>query len=499
MNQAGSSPGTKFAGGWGLAAASALLVFFPLASPPEGLSVAGWRTAGVALAMAVLWVTEAIPIPATALLPIVLFPLLGVASVKEAAAPFANPVIYLFMGGFFLALGCQRWRLHQRIALHIIGTTGSRVTRVLGGVMASTAFISMWVSNSATAVMMLPIALSLVALLREHLGDANARATEGLGIAMMLGVAYASNIGGMGTLVGTPPNALLAGFISETYGFHIGFGRWMLVGVPLVIVGTVLTHAILVRLCLPDRTLDVPGLSGQVRSELSKLGPLSRGEIKVASVFLAAAFCWVAQPLFKSFAPGVNDTTIAMGAAILLFCLPVNWRERTFVLGWEDVREFPWGVLVLMGGGLSMAEMMDKTGLAAWLGTLTAAWQGFPILLVVLMVTAAIVFLSELASNTATAATFLPVVASVSLGMGQNPLLLAIPATLAASCAFMLPVGTPPNAVAYATGFVPLPRMLRIGLWINFLFIVLIPMVAFTLAAWVFGIVPGQMPPWAPK
>ncbi len=468
-------------------------------APPEGLSLAGWRTAGVALVMAVLWVTEAIPIPATALLPIVMFPLMGVASVKDAAAPYANPVIYLFMGGFFLALGCQRWRLHQRMALHIIGMTGTRVTRVLGGVMVSTAFISMWVSNSATAVMMLPIALSLVALLREHLGEKDSRSSDGLGIALMLGVAYASNIGGMGTLVGTPPNALLAGFLNETYGIHIGFGQWMLVGVPLVIAGIFMTHMILARLCLTDRKLDVPGLRGQVRVELEKLGPFSRGEITVALVFLAAAFCWIAQPALKPFAPGLNDTTIAMGAAVLLFCLPVDWSERTFALGWEDVREFPWGVLVLMGGGLSMAEMMDKTGLAAWLGTLTAAWQGFPILLVVLLVTAAIVFLSELASNTATAATFLPVVASVSLGMGQNPLLLAIATTLAASCAFMLPVGTPPNAVAYATGFVPLPRMLRVGLWINMLFIVLIPLVTFTLAAWVFGIVPGQMPPWAAR
>lgn len=492
---AGTSSGAARAG---LFTAPLLLAFFLILPPPEGLSVAAWHTAGVVVVMAVLWISEAIPIPVTALLPLVLFPLTGVAPVKDAAAPYANPVIYLFMGGFFLALGCQRWRLHQRMALHIIGMTGSKVTRVLAGVMAATAFVSMWVSNSATAVMMLPIALSVVGLLRERLGD-DARATEGLGIALMLGVAYASNIGGMGTLVGTPPNALLAGFLNETYGLHVGFGQWMLIGVPLVIVGIVLTHAILVRFCLPDRRLEVSGLSSQVHAELAKLGPFSRGEKMVGAVFAAAAFFWVAQPLFKSVVPGLNDTTIAMGAALLLFCLPVDWRSRTFALGWDDVREFPWGVLVLMGGGLSMAEMMDKTGLAAWLGTLTAAWQGFPIILVVVLVTAAIVFLSELASNTATAATFLPVVASVSLGMGQNPLLLAIATTLAASCAFMLPVGTPPNAVAYGTGLVPLPRMLRVGLWINMLFIALIPLVVFTLASWVFGIVPGQMPPWAGK
>ena len=497
MDQPRSSPGQSRAGGWGLVLGIALLVACLLIPPPGGLSLAAWRTAGVASVMAMLWVTEAIPIPATSLLPIVLFPLLGVAPVKDAAAPYANPVIYLFMGGFFLALGCQRWNLHQRMALHIIGMTGSRVTRVLGGVMGATAFISMWVSNSATAVMMLPIALSVVALLRDRLEDADPRPTEGMGIALMLGVAYASNIGGMGTLVGTPPNALLAGFLNETYGVHVGFAQWMIVGVPLVIAGIVLTHFILVRMCLPDRGLEVPGLRQQVRSELAKLGPFSRGEKTVAVIFLAAAFCWIAQPLFKPLAPGINDTTIAIGAAVLLFCIPVDWKSRTFALGWHDVREFPWGVLVLMGGGLSMAEMMDQTGLAVWLGTLTAGWQVLPFLAVVVLITTAIVFLSELASNTATAATFLPVVASVSLGMGQNPLLLAIATTLAASCAFMMPVGTPPNAVAYATGLVPLPRMLRVGLWVNILFIILIPLAVFTVASWVFGIVPGQLPPWA--
>lgn len=245
--------------------------------------------------------------------------------------------------------------------------------------------------------------------------------------------------------------------------------------------------------------MEVPGLQREIRAELAKLGPWTRGEVTVAVVFALAAFCWMAQPLVKPFVPGLSDTTIAMGAALVLFCLPVDWRKGVFALSWKDVGEFPWGVLVLMGGGLSMAEMMDQTGLAKWLGTLAVAWQGFPAFAVVLLITAGIVFLSELASNTATAATFLPVVASVSLGMGENPLLLAIATTLAASCAFMLPVGTPPNAVAYATGLVPMPRMMRIGLWVNMLFIILIPLTVYTVASWVFGIIPGEMPAWAGK
>lgn len=493
------SDGISRAGRVGLLVAPAVVLAVLLTEPPQGLGVDAWRTAGVVGAMAILWVTEAIPIPATALLPLVLFPLLNVAAVKDAAAPYANPVIYLFMGGFFLALGMQRWRLHQRMALWIIGFTGSRVTHVLGGFMAATAFVSMWVSNSATALMMLPIALSVVELLRERMSDAEPRAVDGVGLALMLGVAYASSIGGLGTLIGTPPNALLAGFLNETYGFHIGFGEWMLVGVPLVIAGIPLTHAILVRACLTDRWLEVPGLQHEVGRELAKMGPLSRGEITVALVFFVAAFCWIAQPLLKPFVPGMTDTTIAMGAAVALFFLPVDWRAGKFALCWKDVREFPWAILLLFGGGLSMAEMVDKTGLAAWLGTLTSAWHGFPILVVVVLATTAVLFLTELTSNTATAATFLPVVASVAIGMGQNPLLLAIPTALAASCAFMLPVGTPPNAVVFSSGLVPLPKMARVGLWVNLLFIVLIPLAVFTVALWVFGIVPGETPPWTTR
>ena len=499
MDASSSAPGAHRAGRIGLIAAAIVLAFFWISAPPQGLEQAAWRTAGVALTMAILWVTEAVPIPATALLPLVLFPLMKVAGVKEAAAPYANPVIYLFMGGFFLALGFQRWRLHERLALWIIGLTGSRVTRVVGGFMAATAFISMWVSNSATAVMMLPIALAVVALFKRQLGDADPRSTDGLGIALMLGVAYASSIGGVGTLVGTPPNALLAGFLNETYGYHLGFGQWMLFGVPLVVVGTVLTHAIVVRVCLPDRRLEVPGLKAEIRSELAKLGAFSRGEWTVTFVFSIAVFCWTCQRILEPYVPGLTDATIAMGAAVALFCLPVDWRQGKFALTWDDVGKFPWGVLVLMGGGLSLAEMMDRTGLAAWLGTLTAGWHALPLVLVVVMVTILIVFLSELASNTATAATFLPVVASVSLGMGQNPMFLTIAATLAASCAFMLPVGTPPNAVAYATGLVPMARMMKVGLWVNFLFIILIPVAVFTLGAWIFAMQPGIVPPWAQR
>lgn len=469
-----------------MTAAPVLLGLVLMTEPPQGLSLEAWRTAGVVGVMAVLWMTEAIPIPVTALLPLVLFPLLGVAPVKEAAAPYANPVIFLFLGGFILALGLQRWRLHERGAYWIIGRTGSRVSHVLGGFMAATAFVSMWINNSATTVMMLPMALSVSALFRGHMGS-DEKAKEGLGLALMLGVAYASSIGGVGTLIGTAPNAFMAGFMRENYGVHVGFAEWMLVGVPFVVCGIFLTHALLVRVCLTDRRFEVAGLREEVRGESAKLGGWSRGEIAVAVVFCLAAVAWMAQPLLKPHVPGLSDAVVAMAAAVVLFLIPVDWRRGEFVLAGRDLRELPFGVLLLLGGGLSMAEMIDSTGLAAWLGSWTAGWQALPVALVVVLVTLVIIFLTELTSNTATTATFLPVVASVAVGMGQAPMVLVLPAVIAASCAFMLPVGTPPNAIVFASGQVPLPRMARVGLVLNILFAALIPLVVLTVGRWVLG------------
>jgi sodium-dependent dicarboxylate transporter 2/3/5 len=479
------------AGRVGLLVAPVVLAFVLLTEPPGGLSVAGWRTAGVVVVMAILWMTEAIPITVTALLPLVLFPLLGVAPVKEAAAPFANPVIYLFLGGFILALALQRWRLHERVAYWIIGCTGSRASRVLAGFMIATAFVSMWINNSATAVMMLPMAVSVASLFRAHLpGDE--RANAGIGLALMLGVAYASSIGGVGTLIGTAPNAFMAGFMRENYGIHIGFAEWMMVGVPFVVAGIAVTHFVLARLCLTDRRLEVPGLREEVRGELAKLGGWSRGEMVVAVVFVSAAVLWMAQPLLKPVAPGLSDAVIGMAAGVVLFLIPVDWRKGEFVLSGRDLRDLPFGVLLLLGGGLSMAEMVDRTGLAAWLGTWTEGWQVLPVVVVVVLITVAIVFLTELTSNTATTATFLPVVASIAVGMGHDPMMFVLPTVIAASCAFMLPVGTPPNAIVFASGLVPLPRMARTGLVLNVIFSALIPALVFTAGAWVFGFLGGK-------
>lgn len=461
--------------------------------PPEGLEMAGWRTAAVGILMAIWWVTEAIPIPATALLPLVLFPALGVADIGAASAPYANPVIYLFMGGFMVAQAMQRWGLHRRVALVVISAVGTRPRQLVGGFMLAAGFISMWVSNTATAVMMLPIGLSVIDLVirgdhEPDPGDSN------FAVALMLGIAYACSIGGLGTLIGTPPNALLAGFMAETYGVQIGFGQWMLLGVPFVVIGLPLTWIILTRWIFPVKLEEIPGGREAITREVHSLGPLGRGETLVGIVFILTAVAWVTRPLLEGFIPGISDAGIAVAAALLLFALPVDLRKGIFVLNWEWARRLPWDVLVLFGGGLSLAAMITRTGLAEWIGGALGGIQGLHIVLVMGIVTLVIIFLTELTSNTATAAAFVPLVASLAIGIGENPLLLVIPATLAASCAFMLPVATPPNAIVYGSGFVTIPQMARAGFVLNLLFLVLITALVYGLVILVFGVAAAGVP-----
>lgn len=477
----------------GLAGGLALFAALLLAPAPAGLDPAGWRTAAIAALMAVWWITEAIPIPATALLPLVLFPVLGVAPIDAAAAPYANPIIFLFLGGFLLAIGMQRWNLHRRIALTVIRLVGTGPRRIVLGFLLATAFLSMWVSNTATAMMMLPIGLSVTALLDEA-GDPRARRNFGIGLA--LAIAYGANVGGLGTLIGTPPNALLAGFFSQAYGIEIGFAQWMLFGVPLVLIGLPLVYAALLWL-YPIGGLRLAGGSDLIRDELRALGAPRGPEIAVAAVFAAVAACWIASPLLAERVPGLSDAGIAMAGALALFLIPADLKRRVFVLDWRSAEELPWGVLILFGGGLSLAESIRATGLADYIGELLGGLGGMPILLVVLAVVLTILLLTEMTSNTATAAAFLPVVASLAVGLGENPLLLAVPAVLAASCAFMLPVGTPPNAIVFGSGLVTLPQMARAGIALNLVFVALITALAYVLLPLVFGVELGRVPAWA--
>ena len=475
----------------GLVLGGVLFLLMLILPAPAGLGAAAWRVAAAGVLMATWWVTEAIPIPATALLPLALFPLLGVADIGDAATPFANPIIYLFLGGFLIARAMEATGLPRRIALSSIRLLGARPRSIIAGVMASCAFLSMWVSNTATALMMLPIGLSLVALMPE--GDVEEAASEKrrFGTALMLGIAYACSIGGMGTLIGTPPNAFLAGFMLESYGVTIGFAEWMLLGIPLVLVGLPLCYLVLTRIAFPIHSRELPGGRELVDREASALGPLSKAERRVAAVFVLTALTWMTRPILVDnigWLSGLSDAGIAMSAALVLFVLPSGEPGGKRLLDWNQARETPWGVLVLFGGGLSLAAAVDVTGLSAWLGTGVGGLTHWPLPLLMLAVVITVILLTELTSNTATAATFLPVLGGVALGLGRDPLLLAVPAALAASGAFMLPVATPPNAIVYSSRAVGIEDMVRAGIWLNALFAVLVTLAAYLLLPIVFGV-----------
>nr|WP_245857112.1 DASS family sodium-coupled anion symporter [Actinoalloteichus hoggarensis] len=461
---------------------------------PDTLAPEGKATAAIALLMAIWWMTEAIPIPATALLPLVLFPVLDVAPLADVAPPYANDIIFLFMGGFMLALAMQRWNLHKRIALRTVLAVGTSPRMLVAGFMVATGFVSMWVSNTATAVMMLPIGLSVLGLVKQ-LGDG--KGDPNFGSALMLGIAYAASIGSLGTIIGTPPNTLLVGYLADNHDINIGFGQWMLFGVPIAVVFLLLTWLVLTRFVYPPRMKELPGGRELIQEQLAKLGPLSRGEKLTLLVFVLAAVSWISVPLLADveaiatalpFLANVSDGVIAMVVAVLLFLLPVEPRKGVNVLDWETAKELPWGVLLLFGGGLSLSGQFTTTGLSTWIGERVTALGVLPLVVLIALVAVLVLFLTELTSNTATAATFLPILGGVALGLGLDPMLLAIPVALAATCAFMLPVATPPNAIAYGSGYVTINQMVRAGVWLNLIAVALITIAMYALAGLVFGL-----------
>jgi len=470
----------------GLLGGASLFLLLLMVPAPGGLSTGGWRTAAVATLMAIWWMTEAIPIPATALLPLALFPTLGVLEMPEAAGPYANELIFLFMGGFVIALAMERWGLHRRIALGIMAFVGTGPKRLVLGFMLATGFLSMWISNTATATMMLPIAMAVAEVFRPKKLDP-VQESYGFGISLMLGIAYGASIGGVATLIGTPPNAVLAAAAEELLDIRIGFLEWMAVGLPVAAVFIPIAWLLLVNILYPPG--QISGDAGEViRRERRDLGPMSRGERSVAVVFILAAFSWIMRdpktfgsvtiPGIGTFAPGVRDSTIAMIAAVVLFLLPVNWKGGEFAMDWRTARKMPWGVLILFGGGLSLARAMDQTGLAAWIGGGVAGLGALPEVVLLALVATLFVFLTEVTSNTATATMAMPVMAGVAAGLGHAPLTLMATAALSASMAFMLPVATPPNAIVFGSEYLTIPRMAKAGFWMNLVAIALVTLAA---------------------
>ncbi len=481
MAESSQSRGAVLAAWIGLILGPLLLLACILTDPPGGLSEKAWLTVGLAALMAVWWSTEAIPIPATSLLPILLIPLLDIDTLAKATAPYANPTIFLFLGGFLLGLAMQRWNLHKRIALATLLAVGNQPSRQIAGFMIATAFISMWVSNTATSIMMLPIGLSVIGLL-----IAGSEEKEGarFAVALLLGIAYSASVGGIATLIGTPPNALLAAFMRENYDVQIGFGQWMLLGLPLSVGMLIFIWWSLTRGGFRLAGGDSRGL---LEKEMAALGPMSRAEKMVAVVFVLAAAAWIFQPLLADYVDGVNDTSIAMAAAIALFLIPFDLHKRVFLMDWEQANKAPWGVLLLFGGGLSLAGVIGASGLAEWIASSLGAFDALPLLAMIALVVTVIIFLTEITSNTATAAAFLPLLGALAVAQGLSPEMLAIPAAVAASCAFMMPVATPPNAIVFGTGQLPIQAMIKAGFVLNLFGVLLVSLLCYGLVGWIWA------------
>ncbi len=454
-----------------------------------GMDTAGRATAAIGIWMAIWWMTEAIPLAVTALIPAVAFPLAGVQPMSAALQPYASEIVFLFMGGFMLGLAMQRWNLHLRIALTIVRLVGTGPQRLVAGFMLATAILSMWISNTATAVMLLPVGVSIIELLRRNLHSdtpADNQALANLATCLMLGIAYGASIGGLGTLIGSPPNLVLANFARTELGHEVTMLGWMKIGLPLVALMLPLVWLYLTRYAYPTQITIPASVNENLRVQLSELGPMSRGERVVLVVFSVTALAWVFRPQLVSWTgiTAISDTLIAMCAAVSLFLLPVDWRRRVFALDWETAVKLPWGILLLFGGGLSLAAAISANGVDTWLAKGFSSLAGLQLLWVVLAATTLIVFLTELSSNTATANTFIPILSAVAIGLGIEPMPVLFAAALAASCAFMLPVATPPNAIVFASGMISIGQMARAGFALNLMAILIITLVIRLFGTW---------------
>ena len=451
--------------------ASLIVLFLP---ESDGLAPEAQRAAAIFVLMGIWWATEAVPIAITALIPLVFFPLLGVASIEATAAPYANKNIFLFLGGFFLSLAIQKCNLHKRIALTILKFTGTRGKSIIAGFMVSSCLLSMWIMNTSTTIMLLPIGLAIIAVVKESMTELSELEKLNFQVALLLGIAYAANIGGIATLIGTAPNMALNGFMEEQYNVSISFLDWMKVGVPVSLTLLPLAWLSLTRLSFPVNFQTSEQTQATIINMRHSLGEIKTSEKRVLFIFLFTAFLWVTRGQINNIPglEGLSDPGIAMLCGLALFLTP-NGSTSENLLEWKDAeRGVPWGVLLLFGGGLSLAAAAQSTGLAAWIGGLMPV--GLSIVLLVFMFTALIIFLTELTSNLATTATFLPIVAIIATQFGFDPILLTASIAIAASCAFMLPVATPPNAIVFGSELIKVPQMMRAGIVLNVISIVIV-------------------------
>lgn len=454
---------------------------------PFHVSPVGNKALAVAALMITWWVTEALPLPVVALLPLILLPLLGISKLDEAAAPYANPVIFLFMGGFMLGLAIEKWNLHRRIALNIVRLTGTSGDRIVLGFILATGLLSMWLSNTATTMMMFPIALSVIHVMKEnHKGEGN---ITNFSLTIMLAIAYAANIGGIATIIGTPPNVAYVGYVREKYHFEVDFVKWMLLCTPLAIILLFSLYWVMVKWLFPNRIQSDASTQQLIKHEIHELGPIAKSETRVLIVFICTAVLWITRDIINKAQTAIrlDDTMIAVMCAVALFICPSGNKEdekSNGLLEWDDTGKMAWGILLLFGGGISLANSLEKVGLMQQLGEWLGQFSGNVFVLIV-VITVISIFISEVMSNVAQVIVFAPVISSLADSIGVNPLLLGIPMTLAASCAGMLPMGTPPNAIVFGSGHIKFRQMTKAGFVMNIVSIILIVTFCWFVLPWV--------------
>ncbi|SDS50305.1 solute carrier family 13 (sodium-dependent dicarboxylate transporter), member 2/3/5 [Formosa sp. Hel1_31_208] len=461
-----------------------ILLFFR----PDGLSAQANAILASTVWIAIWWITEAIPIAVTALLPIVLFPLSGGLDLPTTTGAFGHKYVFLYLGGFIIAIAIEKWNLHKRIALNIIHIIGTDVRKIILGFMVATAFLSMWISNTATSVMMLPIGIAIIKQLKDN---PNTLENENLifGKALMLAIAYSASIGGIGTLIGTPPNLVLAGVISDIYDYEITFSQWFIFGFPISILLLFICWKYLTRFAFTFKQTEFPGGKQEIKRLLKLLGTISYEEKIVAFVFGLTAFCWITRSfLLKGLLPTVDDTIIAVFFAIILFLIPTKSKTQQ-IINWEEAVKLPWGIILLFGGGMALAKGFETSGLAAWIGSQMTTLAGITTILLIFLLIAAVNFLTEITSNLATTAMLLPVLAPMALIVDIHPFVLMVAAAVAASCAFMLPVATPPNAVVFGSGYLRIPDMVSKGIVMNIISIIVVTLFVYFLLPEVWDIV----------
>lgn len=480
----------------GLFLGPALFIGILLFFQPSGLSGEALSILASTAWIATWWITEAIPIPATSLLPLILFPLTGGLEGGATASAYGDNTIFLFMGGFLIALSMQKWNLHKRIALIIISAIGTSTERIVLGFMTATGFLSMWISNTATSMMMVPIGMAVIYQVSDQLKlESDQVERFPFGKAVMLGIAYSASIGGLATLIGTPPNTFFAAVVNELYGIEISFARWMMFGVPIVLVLLVGCWYYLVKFAFPMKLKELPGGKEVISKQRKDLGGMSSEEKIVMVVFTLTAFAWISRSfILNDLNPNINDTVIAMTAALVLFILPAPSKRGSYLLDWDTAKGLPWGILLLFGAGLAIAAGFQESGLAQWIGEQLTILDGIHLFVILLAVTALVIFLTEITSNTATATMMFPIMASLSAAIGVHPYALMIGAGVAASCAFMLPVATPPNAVVFGSGYLKIPDMAKAGFWLNITSIFIIALAVYFYMPLVWGIDLTQFP-----